>query len=81
MCNYLSYTFKSDSSFETKISKISDEICRFSDHSYSRDVNKNLASLLSIYYGADIVGTYVSMFGKTDTKDGPVSIYQVTLKY
>ena len=52
----------------------------FSDHSYSRDVNKNLASLLSIYYGAKIVERHVSMFGKTDTRDGPVSIYPNDIK-
>ena len=52
----------------------------FSDHSFSRDKNKNLASLLAIYYGANLVERHVSMFEKNITKDGPVSIYPEDIK-
>tara|TARA_B100000579_G_scaffold380605_1_gene348607 strand:- start:3267 stop:4223 length:957 start_codon:yes stop_codon:yes gene_type:complete len=52
----------------------------FSDHSFSRDKNRNLASLLAIYYGAELVERHVSMFKKNETKDGPVSIYPEDIK-
>jgi sialic acid synthase SpsE len=52
----------------------------FSDHSYSRDKNKNLASFLAIYNGAELIERHVTMFEKNVTKDGAVSIYPSDIK-
>ncbi len=47
----------------------------FSDHSESFNKNKNLASKLSIYFGAQLIERHITILPKDITKDGKVSIY------
>lgn len=46
----------------------------FSDHSPSLDNNKNLASMISIYFGAELIERHITILPKDKTKDGKVSI-------
>ena len=46
----------------------------FSDHSPSLDNNKNLASMISVYFGAELIERHITILPKDQTKDGKVSI-------
>ena len=46
----------------------------FSDHSESFNKKKNLASKLSIYFGAQLIERHITILPKDITKDGKVSI-------
>lgn len=46
----------------------------FSDHSPSFDNNKNLASMISIYFGAELIERHITILPMNKTKDGKVSI-------
>lgn len=47
----------------------------YSDHSKSFSKKKNLASMLSILFGAKYIERHVTILDENDTKDGKVSIY------
>jgi N,N'-diacetyllegionaminate synthase len=46
----------------------------FSDHTIGTDNNKNLASLLAIFYNADYIERHVRVTDYEETKDGKISI-------
>jgi len=47
----------------------------FSDHSESFNKNKNLASKLAIYFGAELIERHITILPKDKTRDGKVSIF------
>ena len=52
----------------------------FSDHSKGYDKNRNLASLMAIYCGAEFIERHVTILDKDKTKDGKVSIKPEDIK-
>jgi len=46
----------------------------FSDHSLGYGTKRNLASLLAIYHGANLIERHIRILNKKDTRDGKVSI-------
>ena len=46
----------------------------FSDHSPSFNKKKNLASMISIYFGAELIERHITILSQDKTKDGKVSI-------
>ena len=46
----------------------------FSDHSLGYVKNRNLASMMAIYLGAEYIERHITIFDKDKTKDGKVSI-------
>ena len=46
----------------------------YSDHSLGSNIDKNLASMAAIYFGAKIIERHITIFESNKTKDGPVSV-------
>lgn len=61
--------------FKIKFLKSLCKTVGFSDHSNSIGINKDLASKLAIFYGAEIIERHITILDYNKTRDGIVSLY------